>query len=228
MILSPSTVESYRKCPRKVYHLTVKRDVERLPPKGQQAAGIKRHEELERHFSLGERFEPSTQLELDLIPRLRQMCHRGDYAGVEHRFAVDREFNRCAWESAWMRGVADLVVIKDNQVFIADWKTGLRSSSHSIAKWFYTAAAFAEWPATEKVTVWYAWLNLDKMQTHAWTREALPGLIDNIRFMTETIEAEPAEVEDRYEDWRPIATGLCKDWCPCTVAHCPLSPRPAL
>lgn len=62
-------------------------------------------------------------------------------------------------ESAWMRGVLDLVVLSKDRVAVYDWKTGKIYDKHSEQAKLYGLLALAKYPEVAHVDIYFVYLD---------------------------------------------------------------------
>ena len=93
---------------------------------------------------------------------------------VEYKFAVDRNFQPTDWNSAWSRGIADLVVRHKNRVLVADWKTGKKKPTEQLD--LYAGYIKAMWPETESIQTAFVWLKEKKMTKKTRVQPSMPAL----------------------------------------------------
>ena len=126
---------------------------------------------------------------------------------TEYKFALDKDFKPTEWKQSWSRGIADLVVIKDDKAVVADYKTGRRKPTEQLD--LYACYAFAHYPEVKTVTTAFIWLKEKKIDKQAIQREEVPviwqKLLPRVR-----------KLESAYErdSWPERPSGLCKGWCP--------------
>lgn len=126
---------------------------------------------------------------------------------VEHKYAVDRNFQPSEWGAAWSRGIGDLVVIHKDRALIADWKTGKRKPTEQLD--LYAGYIKAHHPEVKVVQTAFVWLKEKKITKKTMGIEAVPviwqGFIPRVRRMERAYEQDA---------WPAKPSGLCKNYCP--------------
>lgn len=102
----------------------------------------------------------------------------GGAAYFEHQMALSRDKKPCDWFGAdvWIRGIADVLVVRDSTAWCIDWKTG-KPKDNPTQLQLFAALVFAHFPAVEEVRTSFVWLNHDdatnavyqrRMADHLW------------------------------------------------------------
>lgn len=207
-----SQLDTFENCPRKFYHLKVKRDVIE-PPTIHTEWGTRVHTAFEDFIKDGVMLpEGMTQwqklaFKLAALPG-QKLC--------EKEYALDRNFQPTEWKGSWTRGIADLVVIHGDKAVVADYKTGKRKPTEQLD--LYANYVFAHHPEVQKVTTGFIWLKEKKIDWKPVERKEVPiiwqGLVPRV-----------AKLESAYErdKWPAKTSGLCKAWC--SVLSCEFNGR---
>jgi hypothetical protein len=207
-----SQLDTFENCPRKFYHIKVKRDVVE-PPTVHTEWGKMVHTAFEDFIKDGVMLpEGMTQWQklaytLAKLPGTK-LC--------EQEYALDRNFQPTQWGDAWTRGIADLVVIHGDKAVVADYKTGKRKPTEQLD--LYANYIFAHHPEINKVTTGFIWLKEKKIDWQPRERSEVPiiwqGFVPRV-----------AKLESAYErdSWPAKTSGLCKAWC--SVLSCEFNGR---
>jgi hypothetical protein len=150
---SYSSIKTFEQCPKKYYHLKVAKDVK---DSGTEATdyGQEAHKAAEEYIKFGKPFpaqfkfmEPSVQA-LNAIP--------GD-KHCELKLGVRKTtdgYEPCDFFSkdVWWRGIADLIVVSDEQAFVVDYKTG-KNTKYADTKQLdlLAGAVFVHFPKVKKI-----------------------------------------------------------------------------
>lgn len=198
-----SQLDTFETCPRKFYHLKVKRDIVE-PPTIHTEWGTKVHTAFEDFVKDGVLLPEGMDQWQPLAYKLAKLP--GDKL-CEMEYALDRNFQPCAWKGAWTRGIADLVVINGKNAIVADYKTGKRKPTEQLD--LYAAYVFHHHPEVQKVTTGFVWLKEKKIDWQPRERDALSVIWQNL-------VPRVRKLESAYErdSWPPKTSGLCKAWCP--------------
>jgi CRISPR/Cas system-associated exonuclease Cas4 (RecB family) len=207
-----SQLDTFENCPRKFYHLKVKRDVVE-PPTVHTEWGTKVHTAFEDFIKDGAMLpEGMTQWQklaytLAKLPGTK-LC--------EQEYALDRNFQPTEWSGAWTRGIADLVVLHGDKAIVADYKTGKRKPTEQLD--LYANYVFAHHPEINKVTTGFIWLKEKKIDWQPRERSEVPIIWQG--FVPRVAKLESAYERDK---WPAKTSGLCKAWC--SVLSCEFNGR---
>ena len=203
-----SHLEKFATCPKQFYHTTVARDFI-SPPTEATIWGHKVHEAFENRVKEGtalpegmERWEPLAK-KIDTIEGQKL---------TEIKMAINKAFMPAEWDAAWSRGIADLLVVKDNRALVFDYKTGKRKPSEQLQ--LYAAYTFAHYPEVETVKTTFIWLKDSKTDQDVFHRDQLSDIWQE--FLPRVAKLESAYERDA---WPARPSGLCRGWCP--VKTCP-------
>lgn len=203
-----SHLEKFATCPKQFYHTTVARDFI-SPPTEATIWGHKVHEAFENRVKEGtalpegmERWEPLAK-KIDTIEGQKL---------TEIKMAINKAFQPAEWDAAWSRGIADLLVVKDNRALVFDYKTGKRKPSEQLQ--LYAAYTFAHYPEVETVKTTFIWLKDSKTDQDVFHRDQLSDIWQE--FLPRVAKLESAYERDA---WPARPSGLCRGWCP--VKTCP-------
>lgn len=200
-----SQLDTFETCPRKFYHTKVKRDVIE-PPTEHTEWGKRVHSAFEDWIKDGTPLPDGMTHWQPLADKIAKLP--GEKL-TEYKFALDRDFQPAQWGAAWTRGIADLVVIKDNKAAVMDYKTGKRKPTEQLD--LYANYVFQHFPAVTKVTTGFVWLKERRIDWRPIDRASIPvvwqALLPRVR-----------KLESAYErdSWPARTSGLCKAWCPVT------------
>lgn len=207
-----SQLDTFESCPRKFYHIKVKRDVAD-PPTVHTEWGTKVHAAFEGFVKDSVLLPEGMEQWQPLASKLANLP--GDKL-CEKQYALDRNFQPTTWNKAWTRGVADLVVINGKNAIVADYKTGKRKPTEQLD--LYAAYVFHHHPDVQKVTTGFVWLKERKIDWQPRTRNELP-------IIWQSLAPRVKKLENAYErdSWPAKTSGLCKAWCP--VVTCEFNGR---
>lgn len=200
-----SQLDSFESCPKKYYHLKVKRDVVE-PPTIYTDWGTAVHTAMELRVKEGAVLPEGMRQWEKIAVSITALP--GDIL-AEQKYAIDRSFQPTDWTTAWTRGIADVVVVHGKAGAVLDYKTGKRKPTEQLD--LYAAYMFAHYPKMETVKTSFIWLKERKTDCTTMRRDELPVIWKG--FLTRTRRLEVAYEKDV---WPPKPSGLCKGWCPCT------------
>jgi len=200
-----SSFKQYVNCPKQYQEVKV---LKRFFVKQTQemAYGNAVHKALEDYVKEGtplaknyERFKPL----MDTLLEIEGTKH------PELRMALDRVGNASEYgKGYWVRGIVDLLVIKDDLAHILDYKTG--SSKYPDAKQLKLMAlmTFAKFPQIMRVKAGLLFVVNDAFVAEEYTRDQILELWDAFKPDLKRMDAS-------YDTdvWNPNPTPLC-GWCP--------------
>jgi len=211
---SYSSLGLFQQCPKKYYHLRVAKDYKE-PETDALLYGKRLHEAAELYIGKGTPLPPQFDFIKNMLNLLKTLGEGGEFL-CEYRMALTRDLEPCNFfaKDVWWRGVADLVIIKDDKAYLVDYKTG-KSSRYADTKQLeiLALALFKHRPdlklvkggllflvANDFVKVDYE----DSQQAEPW-----------VKWLNETKQLEAA-----YENevWNPKPNFSCKQYC--VVVNC--------
>jgi hypothetical protein len=205
-----SQLDSFENCPKKFYHLKVARDVVE-PPTVHTEWGTRVHTALEDYVKDGTPLpEGMTQWD-GIAAKLKAL------PGEKHteiQFAIDANFQPCAWKGSWSRGIADLLVIYKDKALVADYKTGKRKPTEQLD--LYANYVFHHYPEVNTVTTGFIWLKEKKVDWNSGRPGKQPITRGEVPFVWAEFLPRVRKLESAYErdKWPAKTSGLCKAWCP--------------
>lgn len=98
----------------------------------------------------------------------------------ELKLSLKRDWTPCLWDDpeVWWKGVLDLLVLKDEEAIVFDWKTGKIYPDHDDQKTLYSLAVFAAYPAVRSVRAVHVYLDLGKNRERTFHRHEVHMLRD--------------------------------------------------
>ena len=209
---SYSRVNSFKQCPKKYYHLYIKKDV---VDKGNAATyyGNKVHKAAEHYIQEGielPRQYKFMQRTLDAFNAIEGEKH------CEIRFGVAKEDEMSApttffAKDVWWRGIADLLIVNEARAFIVDYKTS-KNMNYADTKQLdlLAGATFIHYPEVKKIKSALSFVVCNGFISKEYTADlykSYMNVFDN--------ELERIEVALEKDVWNPVESGLC-GFCPVT------------
>lgn len=205
-----STVDMYKTCPKKYYHLKVLKD---FKDSDSSFSG----EGKEIHDALYQRVVKGTPLPLPLRHMEPMASRFAEKEGEKHgelQLALNRDFEPCDWfaKDTYVRTIIDLLIINGTHALIVDWKTGKVRPKPEQLK--LSAAVLArQMPELKTFTLAFVWVKHKEITPLKLELGNLPDV------WTDWIEmADEIEAAIKTTDFPAEPTPLCK-WCP--VKSCP-------
>lgn len=208
---SYSKLKNYETCPKRHWHVDVARDIKE--PEGEALLwGNAVHKALADRVGSGVAL-PKTMAEYE--PWARRILTGDGRILVEQKLAINKEFGPESWfsDTAWYRGIGDVIKIVGPVALIVDYKTGkIIEDGSQLA--LMAACVFAHYPKVQKVRSEFVWLKEDASSRADFTREGMADIWRGLWPRIETLERAHTTLTF------PANPGpLCKRWCPVNV--CP-------
>ena len=209
---SYSKLKNYETCPKRYWHVDVKRDV-----KEEEGEALRYGNTV--HTVLAQYLERGTILPPVHEPTLKPWADKikagtGELL-VEQKYAITKDFGPCEWfaPNAWYRGIGDVVKVQGPVAAIVDWKTG-KILEDSVQLALMAQCVFSHFPDVQKVKTLFVWLKEDAQTVQTFAREDMPGIWARILPRVQALEQAHKETS-----FPPTPNGLCKRYCP--VTQCP-------
>lgn len=135
---------------------------------------------------------------------------------TEYSFGLTRALTPTQFfaKDVWVRGKLDVVILRETEGFVFDYKNGKRKAEYDQLKLF-TGAAFRSFPQLQKVRTGYIWLQADKLDAETYTRD------DDATIWQEfAIRVHRMEEAARTGDFPARPSGLCRKHCPVGKSLC--------
>ena len=138
---------------------------------------------------------------------------------VEIQMALDIDLQPVEWFSkqAWVRGIADLLILDGEVAWVVDYKTGSNKYPDRNQLDLMSMLVFAHYPEVKQVNSALLFVVKNSMIKHKVKREDVEKLWWEYRERVSRIEASHTN-----EVWNPKQSGLCP-WCP--VKTCEFHPN---
>jgi PD-(D/E)XK nuclease superfamily len=198
-----SRLEKFETCPKQFYHLKVAKDTHE-PPTVHTEWGKEVHTAFE-NWTLNNTPLPEGMTQWQSIAN--KVTNLPGKKKPEFQLALTDSFQPADWDSAWTRGIADLLILSGDTAAVLDYKTGKRKPSEQLK--LYAAYAFAYYPNLKYVDTGFVWLKEQKITSERVTREELP-------LVWQEFLPRVAKLRSAYErdSWPARPSGLCRGWCP--------------
>lgn len=210
---SYSRLNNFETCPKKFWHLSVRKDV--IEPEGEAIRyGKLVHKALEKRVGKG------AKLPMNLRHLEKYAAKLAGAKGeklTEQQLAIDNEFQPCDWfaKNTWCRAIIDLAIINGPKAVIVDYKTGKISNDFTQLR-LSAALLMLHEPEIQTADLCYLWTKEKQL-----TRDEVPMTRDDIK--TVVLDLMPRlrkyEKAHRTESFPARPGYLCKRYCP--VSNCP-------
>ena len=209
VVWSYSSLDLFKQCPHKYYRLRVKKDVKE-PYQEHLQYGQKVHKAAENYIEKGTPIPPEYAEMLAPIEKFKEMD--GEKL-CEYRMGLTRNLEPCKFSDkyVWWRGIADLIVIKnDGRAYVVDYKTS-KSSKFADMKQLeiLSLALFKHFPHVKKVKAGLLFVVANDFVTSEFEAETSKPL------WTKWFD-DSGRLEKAFElnVWNPRPNFTCSQWCP--------------
>lgn len=209
---SYSSLTAFETCPKRFYITRVAK----LVREGETEAtrwGNQVHKALEYRIRDGTPLPPIMATYEPIAARVSSMDGK---VLTETEIALTSGFKETGWfaSDAWVRGILDLTVVKDDRALILDWKTGKRKTASDQLRLF-AALALAKYEHVDKVSTGFVWLKEKKTDKEHFSRDDVPGIWEEF-----SCRVRRLELAYENDNWPPKPSGLCRSWCPVGRSNC--------
>jgi len=209
-----SSIKTFDQCPKKYYHLKVARDYQEDQNAAHLTYGTAFHEAAEFYIRDNTPLPPEFGFAQAALDRLKafpgeKLC--------EYEMGLTENLEPCGFKDSgvWWRGIADLIILRDDLAFVLDYKTGKSAKYADRGQLELMAlAVFKHFPQVKRVKAGLLFVVANEFPKAEYTIEDEPGLWQ--KWLT-----DHAKMKKAYETgvWNPRTSGLCKKHC--VVLSCP-------
>ena len=202
-----SSIELYKSCPKKYYHLKIAKDVKDSQNQW-SIAGDRVHKSLENALKSDAPLTLDTLKYKPIVDTVKRMSE-GKEILVERWAAVDENFKACDYKQAYIRGKIDLTIVDsyNRSAVVWDWKTGKVKDDFAQLD-TYAMYTFADCQEVDEVRGSYLWLAHGKRTGKVYTRNDLPKIIERLSSDIYVIDKSL-----KSDNWPAKPSGLCP-YCP--------------
>lgn len=207
---SHSGLKTYEQCPKKYHEVTVLR---KYPFKDTQATiyGKEVHSAIELYGKGEAQWDERYDI---LRPAVDAVLAKPGRKLFEHEMGVTVDLQPCSFhdENRWVRGIADLLIINDDNLTarVVDWKTGSDKYPDTDQLVLMSLMVFTHFPHIRSVSSALMFLVKGSMTRHKMQRDEAPAAWQRYRERVAKIEASHANGV-----WNPQQSPLCR-FCPVT------------
>lgn len=168
-----SRLEGYETCPKKFWHISVKKDVQD-PPNEHTSFGT------EVHLAFAEYLKKGKQLPLHLRhhrPMLDKIRAAPGEHIIEQQIAITAEYKSTGWfdRDVYCRVISDLTILHGSHAVMFDWKTGKVKDSFDQLR-LAAAVTFLLAEELETISMHYVWTKTKQVTSDKMTRDEMPGV----------------------------------------------------
>lgn len=208
---SHSALDSFATCPKRHYHVKVKKDFkETFGPEADYGKMV--HKAFEDYLLKNKKLPMDLQHHAKILDKLK--AAPGEKYG-EQQLAITPEYDPTGWfdNDVWSRAIIDYMLIHENKAKIFDWKTGKIKDDFDQLKLFILFISIFR-PEVDEFTAAYYWTKGKQFTTFKATRADLPQLWNEL-----LPKVRKFEIAHKTTDFPAKESGLCKRYCP--VLTCP-------
>ena len=214
-----SKIKAFQQCPKQFYHEKV---IKQYPFKMTEAIryGDQFHKAAEKYIRDGEELPKRFLYAKDSLDALRRK--KGDKL-CEYRMGLTEDLEPCGFyeDSVWWRGIADLIILNQDQglAYVVDYKTGKSSRYADKGQLELMAmATFKHFPNVGTVRAGLLFVVCEDLVRSTYEQYEADTLWDKWMDNFQTMETAY-----KVDVWNPKPSGLCRQWC--QVMECPHNGR---
>ena len=213
-----SSIKTFDQCPKKFYHLKVVKDFQEDQNAEHLIYGTRFHEAAEFYIRDDKPLPPEFNYAKASLDKLKAMP--GEKL-CEYEMGLTENLAPCGFKdpNVWWRGIADLIILRDDMAFVLDYKTGKSAKYADTGQLELMAlAVFKHFPQIKRVKAGLLFVIAKEFPKAEYTVEQEPILWGKWL-------ADHAKMRKAYETgvWNPRTSGLCKKHC--VVLSCPHNGR---
>lgn len=203
---SYSGLKDYSNCPKQYHEVKVLKRFSKKPTQ-QMLYGTQVHTALENYVKDGSPLAKNYERYKKQLDPLREM---DGIKYPEHRMAITYDKEPCTFgaKNYWARGIADLLVVDDDQGFIVDYKTGSNKYPDPKQLQLMALMAFAHFPELQHIKAGLLFVAHEHFVTSEYTREKIDEYWQDFYW-----ELERMRLSYENGSWQANPTPLC-GWCP--------------
>lgn len=211
---SYSRLNNYETCPKKFWHLSVKKDVKEAEGEAMRYGKLV-HKALELRVSKNK----PMPLNLRHLEKYANKLYRAKGEKLtEQQLAIDSNFEPCDWFSkdTWCRAIIDLAIVNAPHAVVVDYKTGKIKNDFTQLR-LAGAMLMLHEPEIQTLDLCYLWTKekqLTKDDTGPMVRDDIKTVV--LDLMPRVKKYERAH---RMESFPARPGFLCKNYCP--ITKCP-------
>lgn len=203
-----SSLKLYENCPLRYYNQRV---IKSVVDKGGEASqyGERIHKFLEDRLKAGAPLPPEAEPIEGAVQAITRLVGNGEIH-IEKELTLNQNLEPTGWwdKDAWVRSKLDVLILRSDEAFNIDWKTGKRRPDFTQLELF-ALQIFAHYPHIEKVTGSFVWIKDVALDKETYYKSDTPRLWEMFLSRVQRIETSLA-----HDNWPARPSGLC-NYCPC-------------
>jgi hypothetical protein len=213
---SISALTNYEQCPKKFYHLTIKKDFkDSFGAAGEYGKYV--HKCLENLVKKGKPLPLDIEHMLPYVQPFLDIMKKGANVEAEQQLAITKDYEPDEWfgKAVWCRAILDLAIVGKKSATLIDYKTG-KIKDDGFSQLRLCAAILSLFkPEIEVFNLAYLWTahegKLTKMKI---TKDDLPEVWNDI-----LPRVKKFQIAFQTTDYPANPSGLCRKHCP--IDSCP-------
>ena len=204
-----SSIKTFDQCPKKYYHLKVAKDFQEDQNAEHLIYGTRFHEAAEFYIRDDKPLPHEFNYAKATLDRLKafpgeKLC--------EYEMGLTENLEPCGFKdpNVWWRGIADLIVLRDDVAFVLDYKTG-KSAKYADTKQLklLAAAVFTHYPEIRVIKAGLLFVVSKDFIKEEYDCHFRLAYFEQFRPLVQ-------QLEDCHNNgvWNPKRNFSCKAWCP--------------
>ena len=204
-----SSIKTFDQCPKKYYHLKVAKDFQEDQNAEHLIYGTRFHEAAEFYIRDDKPLPHEFNYAKATLDRLKafpgeKLC--------EYEMGLTENLEPCGFKdpNVWWRGIADLIVLRDDVAFVLDYKTG-KSAKYADTKQLklLAAAVFTHYPEIKVIKAGLLFVVSKDFIKEEYDCHFRLAYFEQFRPLVQ-------QLEDCHNNgvWNPKRNFSCKAWCP--------------
>jgi len=204
---SYSSIKMFENCPKRYYHQRITKEV---TDTGSDATrhGERIHADLEHRLINQKPLTYDTE-QYEVLCQTIEVLATGGELHAERQLCLNENLTPTSWyaKDAWLRSILDVLILKDNEAIVMDWKTGKRRPDFTQLQLF-ALQVFKHFPEIKSVKSSFVWLRDMEMDTEVFT-------VDKTNLMWADMLSRIERIQQSLDNdnWPAKPSGLC-NWCP--------------
>jgi hypothetical protein len=209
---SHSALAQFETCPRQYYEVRIRKSTAKQNYEASE--GVKKHKEIELYLLDNTPVaSPEIKAAMGVIEHFKNMPGK---LYPEHRMALTEQLKPTEftdWNNAWLRAIADLLVVNGDTATIADWKFGKPRDGGDDQLRLTAAVAMTMFPRVEQVQSVLVYVNGQTVSpTYVYERTYLPEIWQGFTARYSVLLRAVRSIDPSV--WVPRPSGLCRKYCP--------------
>jgi hypothetical protein len=212
---SYSRLKNFEVCPKRHWHIDVKKDAKEDEESEALVWGDTVHKGAAKRLSTKQPLPQGLEL---LEPWCQRIEHGAGTILVEQKLAIASDFGKCGYfdkgdRPTWLRVVVDALKLAGPVALAIDWKTG-KILEDSVQLALTAQCVFAHYPDVQRIRTEFIWLKEDATTRADFARSDMAELWRQVLPRVDALK-----LAHDTTSYPPRPGKLCRSWCP--VKQCP-------